>query len=171
MKLKKLNPYERLMSFVVKDKLTECWNWTGAKKKFGYGYLMIGSRIDNTRKTVSAHRYAYTIFNQIDIPKNAWVLHTCDNPSCINPNHLYLGDRRQNTLDRENRGRNKIPGLSGENHPNAKLNWDIVEKIRSDYEVLKYKICLLSYVYEINRRTISDVVNYKTWKPEPPKED
>lgn len=145
----------------------DCWEWQGAKNKFGYGRLIVGSRKDGSRKTMTAHRYSYLCYNGEIGDK--WVLHKCDNPKCVNPTHLYLGDRMQNVKDREDRKRNKTPNLKHEYHPNAKLNWGIINKLRKDYEIQKIKICTLSIIYEINRRTISDIVRYKTWIPEPPK--
>ena len=163
-----LNSKKRLLSFVQKDKKTKCWNWTGATKKFGYGYLIVGSRTDGSRKTVTAHRYAFSIFNEMEIPKGEWVLHKCDNPSCINPKHLYLGNRSQNVKDREERGRNKVPNLKHENHPNSKLNWEKVNYIRTSYKK-RGDVYRLAKKFSVDHHTVSDILRMKTWVPEPPK--
>lgn len=81
------------------EKTEACWNWTGALYGLGYGHYRDGS------KKYRAHRYVYEkVFGAI--PDGAWVLHHCDNPSCVNPEHLYLGDQFDNARDRDGRGRN-----------------------------------------------------------------
>ena len=106
-------PKERLLALVVKDEGTECWNWQGSLSDKNnplrhYGKLVIGSRKDGTRKTVRAHRYAYQVFIG-EVPQELFVCHKCDNPKCINPEHLFLGTRQDNVDDREAKGRNKLP--------------------------------------------------------------
>lgn len=81
-----------------------CWNFTGAKQRNGYGQLRVNY------KRWFAHRLSWTVHHG-EIPKdNSYfktmhVLHTCDNPACINPDHLYLGTHSDNMKDRNNRGR------------------------------------------------------------------
>lgn len=141
-----------------------CIEWQGTKRN-GYGRLIVGSRKDHTRRSESSHRVAYQTFVG-PIPKGMWVLHKCDNPSCINPDHLFLGTRQDNVDDRERKGRNKMPNLKHEKHPNSKLNWKSVHKIRA---LIYVKPKELAEMFGVSRRTISDVINYKTWIPEPPK--
>jgi hypothetical protein len=148
----------------------QCWIWQGATKTLnGYGHLTIGSRSDGTRKTVSAHRYSYRCFNGV-IPKGLWVLHKCDVPSCVNPEHLYLGNRQDNVNDRERNNRNKTPCLKHENHPKAKLTWEHVNSIRGKATGKRGEVTLMAKKYKVNHHTISDVLRLKTWLPEPPKE-
>lgn len=144
-----------------------CWEWQGATKNFGYGYITIGSRKDGSRKTITTHRAMY-IATHGEIPNGLWVLHHCDNPKCINPEHLYAGTREDNTRDRESRGRNKIPRLSCEDHPNSKLNWDDVNMIRSISGKSHKQI---AKQFNVGRKTIWDIVTYKTWKIKSPKGD
>lgn len=81
------------------DKVSsDCWEWTGAIKGSGYGYIRNEGRIDR------AHRVAWEL-EYGPIPEGKWVLHTCDNPRCVNPGHLYLGDRAQNMRDAHKRRR------------------------------------------------------------------
>lgn len=75
-----------------------CWEWVGARSNFGYGSF----KLDN--KTTTAHRASWVLFYG-DIPEGMWVLHKCDNPPCVNPSHLELGDRKKNMLDCVKRGR------------------------------------------------------------------
>ncbi len=87
------------------EKTDTCWVWKGSRHKQGYGYFVIGSRVDGSRKIALAHRW---IWEQINgpIPDGLNLLHTCDNPPCVNyVEHLYLGTQSDNMRDREARGR------------------------------------------------------------------
>lgn len=91
---------ERFLDKVDKKTDSECWNWKGCKDRFGYG--MMSSK--HNKSPFKAHRISYEIHKEV-IPKGLWVLHKCDNPSCVNPNHLYLGTQFENMRDASNRGR------------------------------------------------------------------
>ena len=87
------------------DKTDSCWNWTGAQNVSGYGQFSISKN-----KRVSTHRYSWACENLYsqewhEFCAGAWVLHTCDNKLCVNPEHLYLGDALQNAADAMNRYR------------------------------------------------------------------
>ena len=101
---------ERFWRFVTKLSDAECWEWQGSKNFKGYGKLPH----DNEQQ---AHRVSYVIFKG-EIPEKTMVLHHCDNPSCVNPSHLYLGDNKQNMIDMISRDRarprGKPPTLSKE---------------------------------------------------------
>ena len=93
-----------LNSFLSKYKISgDCWLWTAGKSKDGYGYISVN------RKSRCAHRESYKHFVG-DIPKGICVCHSCDNPSCVNPDHLWLGTKGDNNRDRDTkkRGRNSI---------------------------------------------------------------
>jgi len=81
------------------DKTGSCWNWLAGKDKDGYGKIKIA------RKDLRAHRVSWEIHNGI-IPGGLLVLHRCDNPSCVNPSHLFLGTALDNNRDRDAKGRN-----------------------------------------------------------------
>lgn len=76
-----------------------CWMWRGTKSSSGYGAFRIGSRTDGTRRRVSAHRHAYELKNG-PIPHGLYVLHSCDEPFCVNPAHLRIGTQKDNMADR-----------------------------------------------------------------------
>lgn len=101
------------------DKSGDCWLWTGAILKTGYGSI----RIDH--KAIRAHRAAYEL-SVGPIPEGALLRHTCDNPRCVNPAHLLLGDKRSNTQDAIERGQHRC----GERDPKAKLSNQNVVEIR-----------------------------------------
>tara|TARA_R100001530_G_C4319841_1_gene155421 strand:+ start:2950 stop:3345 length:396 start_codon:yes stop_codon:yes gene_type:complete len=79
----------------------DCILFVGSKDKDGYGHLTY------KRKVYKAHRFAWTHAYGI-IPKGMYVLHKCDNPPCVNPDHLYLGDQLDNVRDMDLKGRNNF---------------------------------------------------------------
>ena len=87
----------RFWSKVDKSGPDDCWEWTAVRHPFGYGKIKVTGQYEY------AHRVAYTLERQS--PGDDLVLHTCDNPSCVNPNHLYLGDHSDNAQDAFDRGR------------------------------------------------------------------
>lgn len=85
---------------------TDCWIYTRGKDRKKYGRFYIG------RKSLGAHRVSYLIFKG-DIDDGLFVCHTCDNPSCVNPQHLWLGTTQKNTEDMMKKGRLKTPFSNG----------------------------------------------------------
>lgn len=80
------------------DQGAACWMWTGAKSSKGYGQFWLKG------KQESAHRVSYALFVGI-IPEGSLVCHTCDQPSCVRPEHLWTGTHSANTLDAVAKGR------------------------------------------------------------------
>ena len=95
---RKIPVTDRFLNKVSKDNTTGCWIWTAAKFTRGYGAFKLNG------KQTKANRTAWTLFNG-PIPSGLCVLHKCDNPLCVNPNHLWLGTEKDNSQDmfRKNR--------------------------------------------------------------------
>lgn len=94
-----LTPEQESRFWVKVDKTNACWYWTGAKNNRGYGNVRIAS------KYLLAHRVSYAI--AYGIPDDMNVLHKCDNPACVRPNHLFLGTHQDNMDDMVAKGRAK----------------------------------------------------------------
>lgn len=107
------------------DKVTpssnnDCWYWQGSLYSNGYGYLHISGR-GRGRKTGLAHKVSYSL-HKGPIPEDLVVMHSCDNRSCVNPQHLSLGTRKENMQDCLKKGRFKGgPPLGNKNASKNKV--------------------------------------------------
>ena len=137
-----LGPVIKPFDFYV-DKSDGCWNWTGYKDIDGYGRYYDGI------KTKRAHRIAWVKANG-EIPDGLWVLHHCDNPSCVNPAHLRVGTHRDNALDRDTRG----------HCARAKLDATQVTEIRNS----KAGPRELARRYGVTYQNIWNILAGKTWR-------
>ena len=111
---------ERFWDKVDKGDPDECWEWQAKRTWYGYGHVKKDGMMQN------AHRVALEL-EEGDIG-DLHACHTCDNPPCVNPNHLYAGTRSDNVNDSWERGDRDV---SGENNPNANLTWEDVRDIRA----------------------------------------
>src|SRR3990167_1102674 len=109
----KLENFKTKIRFYKKvRKLNRCWIWKGGKNKTGYGRFFFKNRL------WSSHRCMWEMTNG-DIPKGMNVLHRCDNPSCVNPEHLFLGTQKDNMSDCIKKGRKPNKGPFGERNAMA----------------------------------------------------
>lgn len=133
-----------------------CWEWTGKKDKNGYGVNLYDY------KGGKAHRYACELING-PCPDNQEACHSCDNPSCVNPNHIMWKTHKDNMDDIILRNRKSIQ--YGENTSSAKLTMDDVKNIKL---LLKKWVpgddVKISKKYNVNRETIRSIRLGRTWK-------
>lgn len=149
---------ERLLKHT--EKTDTCWNWTACKDHKGYGII----RIDG--KNRATHRVSYELFKG-KIPKGkgyhgTCVLHSCDNPGCINPEHLRLGTNRENILDMIQKGRNVV--LRGKLCHKAKLTEKQVLEIREKFIPYVYTTIMLAKEYGVDPSTIGHMIKRRIWK-------
>jgi len=133
----------------------ECWEYQGYLDRDGYG------RIGYQYKHYAIHRLIYEFSNFCKINKNQLVCHSCDNPSCINPKHLFLGTTQDNNLDKMVKWRHAY----GNRVNSSKLTDDIVvELLRNVYDGRFYTRMEISKYYSISYETIVDILRFRTWK-------
>jgi len=148
------------------EKTNGCWKYNGAKDRDGYhahSYIANGKRI----KT-GAHRFMMMV-NGHTIPKDYVVCHHCDNPSCVNPNHLFIGTVKDNNDDKVRKGRQTK--LLGSKNPLSKLDEATAKKIKAEAVVgsrVGYNngsnIKTVAKKYGVHIETVRLIANGKTWK-------
>jgi hypothetical protein len=134
----------------------KCWKWKGSCDFGGYGLIYL----QRQRKVFRTHRIAWELFNK----KSAdgfLVCHSCDNPPCCNPKHLWLGTNADNVADMMAKGRVHHP--DGEKNGNAHLTRAQVRQIRK-YSKLGYSQKLLTEIFGVSQGQISGILLRKYWK-------
>lgn len=142
--------------------LGRCWTWTAGTNNKGYGYIGKGAP---SRKMLQAHRLSYELHNgPIAVGEGyhgTCVLHECDNPSCVNPVHLFLGTVQDNMRDRDEKGRQ----AGRERHGNSKLTEGKASEIRSHYVrgSRTYGMNALARKHGVGSSTIWRIVHGESW--------
>jgi hypothetical protein len=131
------------------DKSGDCWLWTGARDKDGYGAFSFHG------KTRRAHRVSLAL-DGVTIPAGHYACHKCDNPSCVNPAHLYAGSPSDNMRDAAERDRLN----NGERNHHAKLTADAVRTIRTSPEACG----VLARRFGVTHGAVSMARSGKTWR-------
>jgi hypothetical protein len=134
---------------VRKGPRNECWPWQGSIACSGYGTFVA------RRKRLLAHRYAY-VAAKGPIAPGLLVLHSCDNPACVNPRHLRAGSAAENAADRVKRNRAQC----GERHYAAILSEADVIAIRASRDTRS----VLAKRYGVGHRTIGQIKRNESWK-------
>lgn len=153
------DPTKAFWKKVIIGKPDECWSWKGKLNSGGYG-AFCGE---------GAHVFAFKTNKKLLPGKH--VLHTCDNPMCCNPQHLFSGTQSDNWKDALKKGRtyfqrNPNARPRGEKHKNAKLSWKKVRRIRKLYATGKYKQVELAEMFESTQAGISQIVRNVSWARE-----
>lgn len=143
---------KRFWKWVVRESNEECWIWVGRVDKDGYG------RIGVNYKMLRAHRFSYELYVG-KIPPDMLVRHTCDNPPCVNPDHLVLGTSIDNVADRVSRQRTSM----GEKQAFAKLTEAQVTDLR-ELHTRGFSFAELGRMYGVNECTVTRAIKRQTWK-------
>ena len=132
---------------------TGCWEWVAGKCKKGYGTFWANGR------TNKAHRFSYTIFNK-EIPKGLFVLHKCDNPSCVNPEHLFTGTNQDNMDDMVRKGRS----YRGSKRSSTRLTEDNVKVIRDMIRTTSKTCREIGLIFGVSKSVIKNISSRQTWR-------
>jgi len=132
-----------------------CWLWTGAIDSWGYGQIKIQG------KSKKASRLSYEL-HYGTIPVGLMVLHSCDRPICVNPNHLWLGSNTDNMQDMVKKGRNS--DKTGEHNGNSKLKRKDIEKIRKMYNTGIYSKTEIGKLFLISGGHVGRIIMGYMWK-------
>lgn len=132
---------------------TGCWEWTASKTACGYGCIREGN------KTLYAHHVAWRMHFG-DISSGMCVCHTCDNPACVNPAHLWLGTHAENMADKVRKRRQQ----HGEAKFGSKLRVEQVHAIREAYTGVRGQQKALAEQYGVSNNTIRAIVFGRKWK-------
>lgn len=159
-KTKRILPYfqdedvvERFWSRVDIGDPEDCWEWTWGKTKAGYGTMGF-----KDGRLFYCHRIAY-VLTYGEIPRGLLVIHTCDNPSCVNPAHLKAATNKENILDAQKKDRL----AKGEKHGSHVLSERQVRQILYLLN-LETSIKRLMARYNVSRQTIQDIKYNHTWR-------
>jgi len=131
-------------------KTSSCWIWTGYNNGSGYGKFRIG------KLNVYAHRFSYST-HKGEIPKGMFVLHKCDNPTCVNPDHLELGTQVKNLRDCVKRRR----AYMGEKCALSKITAKQVSDLRNSYSAFVDEKAKL---FSLSRAQIANIIHVRSWR-------
>jgi hypothetical protein len=149
-------------------KTETCWIWKAATDNFGYGRV----GIYRPRSVAPAHRVAWILSGKEEIPKGMDLCHSCDNPPCVNPSHLFIGTRQDNVDDCRKKGRMSVGekhkrimshvAVRGSKHYKSKITENDVELIRKwDGYLTQERIAKR---FGITRAAVSAIIIRRTWK-------
>lgn len=164
----KLSAAQRFWMKVEQVSPEECWPWNGSKNKKGYGEFFLDGKVQKSHRVAWRHQYG-------PVPAGLFVLHHCDNPSCVNPKHLFLGTASDNMQDALRKGRLRPLITSGQSHfksghsprgedaGGAKLTElqavELLNLRKAGVGTLE-----LSRRFGINRSTVQRIINGEYWK-------
>ena len=153
----KRSPADRFWERVYKNDGDGCWEWTGGLLlPSGYGSFWYEG------KTIAVHRFSWVLhfgpIPQSARPLDFCVCHTCDNPLCVRPDHLFMGSHTDNMRDRQAKGR--APRQDGEHNTGSKLTAEQVLEIKRNPEIPSK---VFAVKFGVNTDTIWLIRKGKTW--------
>lgn len=135
------------------DNETGCWNWTAGLFKSGYSQFYFPP-------IQRGHQFSYLVYNGNEIKNNEVICHKCDNPKCVNPDHLFLGTAYDNMHDMIQKGRKKVGLDSGKS---ILTEFDVIN-IRKKFNSGNFTVMELSRIYKVSWTNIKKIVSNNTWK-------
>ena len=154
-------PEQRFWQYVKKTET--CWLWIGAKREFGYGVIHL-KRIGRKSYIERAHRLSWQM-HRGPIPDGLFVCHSCDNPACVNPDHLFLGTHQDNMNDCSSKKRyDCVKRPKGELHGNHVLTDEMVLQLRREYALEPFFLRIYAKRYGISIATTHKILRRQAWK-------
>ena len=140
---------------------SDCWIWTAATDNHGYGMFSLHGR---GASPVKAHRLSFVIHKH-ELDDGVECCHKCDNPSCVNPDHLFAGTHHENMLDAKGKGRLKVAskGRSGEQNNSHKLTAAQVVIVKQMIEA-GVSYTKIGSAFNVSRHCIADIATGKNWR-------
>jgi len=153
--LQDINPASiaKFWSLVDKAGPDDCWEWLGSRFKTGYG------RFGFAHRQWYAHRVSMTLHDP-SWDRRLLVCHTCDNPPCVNPAHLFCGTVADNMRDKSRKGRNRCNTPPGADHPNAKLTTEQARTILNSDKPASFFV----ERYGIHKTLVSNIRRRVSWR-------
>jgi hypothetical protein len=148
------NDNERFWDKINKGSNDECWEWEGTVKSTGYGHFKTNNQM------IIATRYMMGQIQGKEID-GFYILHECHNPICVNPNHLYLGNQKENMEDRYEDKPNS--SVVGSENGRSKINEETANEIRNRYREEDVTYYDLEKDYPISHTTIGKIVRNEKW--------
>lgn len=151
---------EQMRRFILRlpaNRTGGCWEWQGNIGAYGYG--LFSAYKDGRHYTARAHRFSYEAFVGV-IPDNMVVMHTCDNPACVRPDHLQVGTNRENSEDMVQKGRQ----ARGERNAVTRLTAVDVLNIRAKFGTPGVTYRTLATEYSMSIRGIAGILRRETWR-------